>query len=627
MQTTSAGTRIVTGADAKKLRTQTSARANAVYNAEQKRRAGMTEQQRWDEDFNNHLSDQAGAGKDQYNLAWDNYKRDLDDAVARGSMTKQQAESARQHILGGIRDKQRQFHSDYLKSYDNGDHTDSDRQGIRSTKIWTTHGDNGLVHFRHGDFGENTTFGGAERGYAQRDARMAAGGGRGGVGASGAPAGVRGGSTGANAGVGGTRAGATRMPNNRAQAARPNDASRAYDMQYGPKQPVQAKPQAPASTTANASNVTPTAPPSPITFKGGYTVGGVSGDVDWAAKGDGSINVGGAKLTADQYNAFNNVRSSLTTQLRQQEGLSHTEARARATQMANQWMADQTAVANGGKVQNRWQHVETPRPATQPVTPAQPVAQPEAQPVTPAQSTAQPTPGTVTGTDTTYSPAQSEQPSQSAQPASGSGAGAPSDTGTGATTPAANPAPTADPAQLSSVVGHDANASNRYISMLRDNRKSTLDPEKYKAVEGYNGIYTKAGDRTGALYDRFGKQFTYQGKPVDDALLATDEDWWLPGYGDNIRANISAHEDNRFRDNIFRPDELSAIGFTEQVAGHKGHWRNPATGEIIDGNGKVYGGGTALHDVPIHRANSARHSNYHGMAWWYDGSRHDVGVQ
>lgn len=217
----------------------------------------------------------------------------------------------------------------------------------------------------------------------------------------------------ANKALGGGRGARSAAPrvNNSAQTARPNDSSRYDDMRYGPKQPTQAKPQTsaapvatdPASTTArqgnsmmrggapaNASNVTPTTPPSPITFKGGYTVGGVSGDVDWAAKGDGSINVGGAKLTADQYNAFNNVRSSLATQLRQQEGLSHEEARARATQMANQWMADQTAVANGGKAQNRWQHVENPQPASQPADqPAtQPSTQPAAQPAT--QPTAQP---------------------------------------------------------------------------------------------------------------------------------------------------------------------------------------------------------------------------------------------
>lgn len=227
----------------------------------------------------------------------------------------------------------------------------------------------------------------------------------------------------ANKALGGGRGARSAAPrvNNSAQVARPNDSSRYDDMRYGPKQqPTQAKPQTPATPVAtdaastnarngnvmmrggaqaNASNVTPTSPPSPITFTGGYTVGGVSGDVDWAAKGDGSINVGGAKLTADQYNAFNNVRSSLATQLRQQEGLSHEEARARATQMANQWMADQTAVANGGKAQNRWQHVENPQPSAQPTTQptAQPAARQAAQPTTqPAapqqQSNQQPTP-------------------------------------------------------------------------------------------------------------------------------------------------------------------------------------------------------------------------------------------
>ena len=87
-----------------------------------------------------------------------------------------------------------------------------------------------------------------------------------------------------NAAQGGT----SQTTNNNAQAARPNDASRYDDMIYGNGQ------QQPAQT-----NATPTNRPAPLVFKGGHTVGGVSGDIDWTKQGDGSINVGGNKFTAD----------------------------------------------------------------------------------------------------------------------------------------------------------------------------------------------------------------------------------------------------------------------------------------------------------------------------------------
>lgn len=580
VRTTSAGTRIHPEFVDE---SPTAARTSAAAQAEMDRRARMTQEQRWEEDFNNHVSDQAGAGKDQYNFAFDNYLRDLAAAVASGKMKEQDAAKARQYIIDSVRAKQREFHTSYLASYNTEDHTDADRKGIRGTRIRTTHGDNGLVHFRYGDFGENTTFGGAERGYKQRDARMAAGAGRGGAGAT----------------AGGAKGTPKRVNGFEQQWALENE--------Y-------------AKRKKDENN-----PATPLNFKGGYAVNFNPEYVkDWTRASDATGNwVNGTWYTGEQYLAYKDIYGQLFNSMTGSGGMNQAQAKAEASRLAKMYMDDQMLSASNRT--NKW--MEPQQPATQPETPpttavkqvAPPTitadtAQSKAKVVTPAQPAAKPVtqPDTI---DALASYGNKTQPEGQSAGESGAGAGA------GVTPEVSNPG------TPSLVVGHDVDASNKYIGMLKDNRKSTLDSKKYKAVEGYNGIYTKVGDRSGALYDRFGKQFTYQGKPVDDALLTTDEDWWLPGYGNNIRANISAHEDNRFRDNIFRPDELAAIGFTEEVAGHKGHWRNPATGEIIDGNGKVYGGGTALHDVPIHRPNSARHSNYHGMAWWYDGSRHDVGVQ
>lgn len=331
MQQTAAGTRIARGPAAKAVQQQTSAAANKAYTAEQKRRAGMTDQQRWDEDFNNHLSDQAGAGKDQYNYAFDNYSRDLDDAVARGSMTAQQAAQARQHVINGVRDKQRAFHRDYLASFNGGDYTDADRNGIRDTKIWTTHGNNGLVHFRHGDFGENTTFGGAERGYMQRDKRLAAQG--------------------------------------QQQPTPQVTQSAQYNRQPANTQAmptVQTTDQFGRPTTKRLVKKRNGERVQPPVFKGGHTVNVDPGAIDWSDRG-GNSDVLGMRLTRDQYAMYNNIRSQLAGSIAMQGGVDPQTARDQASMLAAQYIGDQINIANGGKAFNSWQHVE-PQPTPQ-VTP------------------------------------------------------------------------------------------------------------------------------------------------------------------------------------------------------------------------------------------------------------------
>ena len=383
------GPRVHTGADADDLMAQTSARAKSVTSAEQARRASMTPAQRHDEVLGGYLRDY---GDPNYGgsvrHAYSNFTDHLRGEVAAKRMTDKEFYAARDHARSRLAEDQfNKMWDDYHAYTSPGLYGDTATAPSRMNSRMVHNGNQARYIFEANDedkgwnpsnmtyaeFGKFFT--GANGKIMKRKEALAkwnqAWRGRNTRSANGR-----------NGVAGGTAVGAPQKPNTGVRTARPNDASRAYDMQYGPKQPAQAQqPQVPAatdpaSTPANASNVTPTAPPSPITFKGGYTVGGVSGDIDWSAKGDGSINVGGAKLTADQYNAFNNVRSSLTTQLRQREGLSHTEAKARATQMANQWMADQ--VANSGKAQDRRKHVETPQPAAaQPVTPTPPVATPK----------------------------------------------------------------------------------------------------------------------------------------------------------------------------------------------------------------------------------------------------------
>lgn len=603
MQTTAAGTRVVTGPDVDRAKEQTAARAKAVHEAEQKRRSGMPDQQRWSEDFNNHLSDQAGAGKDQYNFAYDNFTRDLDDAVARGTMTSQQAAKARQHIINSVRDQQRAWHSNYLTTYNNGEHTDSDRQGIRGSRIWSTHGDNGLVHFRHGDFSENTTFGGAERGYARRDARNAR------------PA---------NPSTGNANVTSTSQP---AQAA-----------------PTQTTPQSPKLVRRDRNGrVTPT----PTVFKGGYAVD--TGDnVDWSAKGDGHINISGANFTDEQYAAYNNVRSSLTTAIRQQEGVSLNEARARATALANQWAADQSQVAAGGKAFNRWQHVDAPEPEA-----ATPAAAPAALPVTPSESASpEPTgpavqapagqtsslpvssgdsivpndPALNTGnrpitlggspdlgispdvlgavpqvpannplsnpaatstppTSTEANPAQPTTP----QPATPPAAPTPSAQEATSAAPAPTSAPaTPTPAPAPEVIEAPAwDFKNRALA----NRNKVADG--LVRANGYEGIYYKPGDSGGILYKSNGEPWRRNGQVVNADMLRNDTNWFGAS-GNDIKHNIEqSYQENSNR--AFSAEEAAALGF-KPVPGAPGYYIN-SKGEIVDEFGNAEEDGTLISDV------------------------------
>ena len=617
VQTTSAGTRIVTGADADAAKEQTAAKANAAYEAEQKRRSGMTDQQRWSEDFNNHLSDQTGAGKDQYNFAYDNFTRDLDDAVARGSMTRQQAARARQHIINSVRDQQRAWHSNYLTTYNNGDHTDSDRQGIRGSRIWSTHGDNGLVHFRHGDFSENTTFGGAERGYAQRDARNPRT---------------------TNTSTGNPTVNSTSQP---AQAA-----------------PAQSTPQSPKLVRRDRNGrVTPT----PTVFKGGYTVGVNDSDVDWAAQGDGSINVSGAKLTPAQYNTFNNVRASLTTQLRQQEGLSPADAKARATRLASQWMADRVAIANGGAAQNRWQHATPPPAPTQTTTPSpEPVSAPEEQPApqpapapqpeptpTPAPEPAPVNPVNADGsrpltlggtpelgvsTEALFSPTPAPwwavpQPEP-----------APAPIPTPAPTPAPQPEPTPQPAPAPQPAPNPEQPQNQYKdtewsqSAISDalNRQKTQVADGLTAIPGYDGLlFRKDGDQSGGVYDRTGKQLTYKGKAINDELLRGDRNGWLEfwkdgDYGANILHNAYQAMQSKATSN-YGDAEMNALGFT-RVPGSRRWYRN-AKGQFVDISGELAPTGTIEGQLDHGRTVNQRWrkdtSDLLGL--FFDGEREDIG--
>ena len=580
MQTTAAGPRVVTGPDADRAKEQTAARANATYEAEQKRRAGMTDQQRWSEDFNNHLSDQAGAGRDQYNFAYDNFTRDLDDAVARGTMTSQQAAKARQHIINSVRDQQRAWHSNYLTTYNNGDHTDSDRQGIRGSRIWATHGDNGLVHFRHGDFSENTTFGGAERGYARRDARSART---------------------ANPSTGNPNVNSTSQP---AQAASTQTTS------YSPK----------LVRRDRNGRVAPTV------FKGGYAVDTGNG-VDWSAKGDGHINISGANFTDEQYAAYNNVRSSLTTAIRQQEGVSLNEARARATALANQWAADQSQVAAGGKAFNRWQHVDTPAPVAkpQPTATPQPTAAPQSvaqSPVTALGATdiasvagtpsnrpltlgGEPTLGLPTSTSDrsllnnpglaitlpslgAAQPQQLSSPSPEVTPAP---ATAPTTSNTTPAAPAAAPA-TAPAAGSTTEEPPVESPAWDFRSRALENRNKVADG--LVPIKDYEGIYYKPGDMSGTLYKSNGEPWRTRGGNIVDAKILRADTNWFGANGNDIKHNI----EQRYQEDsakAFTPEEAAVLGF-KPLPGAPGYYIN-SRGEIVDEFGYAEDEGTLPSDV------------------------------
>lgn len=641
MQTTAAGTRVVTGPDADRAKEQTAARANAVHEAEQNRRSGMTDQQRWSEDFNNHLSDQAGAGKDQYNFAYDNFTRDLDDAVARGTMTSQQAAQARQHIINSVRNQQRAWHSNYLTTYNNGDHTDSDRQGIRGSRIWSTHGDNGLVHFRHGDFSENTTFGGAERGYARRDARNART---------------------VNPSTGNTNVNSTSQP------------AQAVSTQTTPQRPNLVRRDRNGSVA-------------PTVFKGGYAVD-TGNDVDWSAKGDGHINISGANFTDEQYAAYNNVRSSLTTAIRQQEGVSLNEARARATALANQWAADQSQVAAGGKAFNRWQHVDTPAqevatpqppPATTPVAQAEsaspattgpatqaPAGQTSSLPVSSGGSIVPNDPALNTGnrpitlggspdlgispgvlgavppvsannplsnpvatstppTSTEANPAQPVTPQPTPQPATPPAAPSPA---AQATTPAGTTNPNPTPQQPSNQYNDTVWTQHGITDAL--NRQKTQVASGLTAIPGYDGLlFRRDGDKDGGVYDRTGRQLTYQGRAINDELLRGDRNGWWElwkdgDYGADILHNAYQAMQGRATSN-YGDAEMNALGFT-RVPGSRRWYRN-AKGQFVDISGELAPTGTIEGQLDHGRTVNQRwrKDTSDPMGLFFDGEREDIG--
>lgn len=379
-----------------------------------------------------------------------------------------------------------------------------------------------------------------------------------------------------------TQGGTSQTTNNNVQAARPNDASRYDDMIYGNGQNR-------LVTKRNGERV-----PNPV-FKGGYTVNVDTGAVDWGKEGDGSINVGGTKYTADQYNAYNNVRSSLAKQFRLQEGLGPEEAKAKATQLANQWVADQMAVAYGGKAQNRWQHVENPQPAAQ-QTP-QPAAQQTPQPAT--QETPQPA----------TQPAAQETP-QVAQP-----------------TPQQVEQQTPQPGDEYKDTVWTADAIRK---ALNDQRTSVA--EGLTAVPGYdNLLFTKKDDKTGGIYDRTGKQLTYKGNAINSKLLRTDKipkwQFWKDGdYGANILHNAYQAMRTSATSN-YNDEEMRQLGFT-RVPGSKRWFRN-AQGQFVDISGELAPEGTIESQLG--------HGRTWGQLWNKDtsdpfgiafrGTRHDVGTR
>lgn len=402
--------------------------------------------------------------------------------------------------------------------------------------------------------------------------------------------------------------------------------------------PKPGTPQPAAPTTANAQQGQPAAPqpatPAPqpaqaqsakspsnaIKFRGGYTVNADPSKVDWSDPGVTNINVGGVFMSKQQHDFYKNMQGQLYRSYMTQGKMSPDKARALSGKRALQYIGDQTTVAAGGEAANRWQYRDKkPEQTAAQATNAQQGQPADVSNVAQGQPTA--------GPDTTKTDASLPTAIKPMTPP----AAAPPDAGEGQSVQGENPGATEgneQKVQRSTVKGHDAAASKKYIAALNAARKSTLDPKEYAELEGRNGVYRKIGDTSGALYDRYGNQFTYEGKPVDSNLLAGDDDWWLPGYGHNILHNISAHEANRFQEGIFKKEELARQGFTKPVGeNYPGLYMNPDTGEIIDGNGKVYGGATDLMQLPNHRPNSARHGDYDMMAWWYDGSKRDVGVQ
>lgn len=360
--------------------------------------------------------------------------------------------------------------------------------------------------------------------------------------------------------------------------------------------------------------------PKPTIFRGGYAVNPNDDSVDWLAQGDGSINVRGTKFTEDQYRAYNNVRSSLATAMRQREGLGDTEAKARANRLADQWVADRVNVARGGAADNGWQHVDEPAQATPAPAPQQrdqisdavqspltlsPVSQPSIgenyasavqNPITSSQlfNDVGPIPltlrgnpllkiKTTAGQDSTLQQQPAPAPAAKGQQAGTTPTPAP------ATTPAPTPSPASDPTPDTEII--EAPAWD-FKTRALENRNKVADG--LVRANGYEGIYYKPGDMSGTLYKSNGEPWrNSSGQVVDAGVLRSDTNWFGAS-GNDIKHNIEQRyqaDANR----AFTAEEAAALGF-KPVPGAPGYYIN-SKGEIVDEFGNAEEQGTLVSDV------------------------------
>lgn len=386
----------------------------------------------------------------------------------------------------------------------------------------------------------------------------------------------------------------------------------------------------------------------PTVFKGGYAVNTNDDNVDWALQGDGHINIHGAKFTDEQYAAYNNVRSSLMTAMRQQEGLSPVEARERATRLANQWAADRAQVAAGGKAFNRWQHVDEPapqevpaKPAADPATPTQqqlaqgtptamgialneaPTIEPSESPATEQNSLTSAAPvqaqdnrpltlgGVPSFTETdTSSPSDmlggdahpwwqapvTPKPEQGSQPVS-QAESTPQPTQTPAPQQGSQPVVPAPqppaPAPQPKAAKPEAEASAYdFKTRALANRNKVSDG--LTRVNGYDGIYYKPGDTSGTLYKNNGEPWRNSDGQIVNAEMLRKDTNWFGASGNDIKHNIEQRyqeDSNR----AFSAEELAALGF-RPVPGAPGYYIN-SKGEIVDEFGNAEESGTLVSDV------------------------------
>lgn len=412
--------------------------------------------------------------------------------------------------------------------------------------------------------------------------------------------------------------------------------------------------------------------PKPTVFRGGYAVNTNDDNVDWTAQGDGSINIYGAKFTDDQYRAYNNVRSSLATAMLQQGGVGATEAHRRATRLANQWAADRAQVASGGRAMDRWRHVDTPSPAPA----ALPAAQAEAASPAPAPSPLEaplmmapsvvPAPGTgnrpitlggspdlgispdVPGavpsvpannplanpvststltTSTEVNPAQpaAPQPSPAAQPTAPPATPQLTEQ---ATTPTGTTNPNLATQQPSNP--HRDTVWTQYGITDALNRQKTQVAGGLVAIPGYDGLlFRRDGDKDGGVYDRTGRQLTYQGKAINDELLRGDRngwwEFWKDGdYGADILHNAHQAMQSRATSN-YGDAEMNALGFT-RVPGSR-RWYVNNKGQFVDISGELAPTGTIEGQLDHGRTVNQRwrKDTSDPIGLFFDGEREEIG--